>query len=270
MSDAVVRFEDVTYGVGNAALFQNLSLEVPAGSCTVVMGPSGGGKSTLLRLAAGLVVPNEGKVWFLDQDWNEVNEAENAALRTRLGFGFQNGALWANKSVYQNLELPFSYHRPKASVADLRAAVAQAARLAGVEEDLAHRPSQLSLGEQKLVSVARALVLDPEVLLFDDPTSGLDAQATEKLLQLFAELKRRGRTQLIVTQDPVVTARVADRLILVKGGRILDEGPFDRVVRNSDPEVTAILTTVLSQAATFSGDILDLLSIDPAGENPLK
>jgi len=266
----VLRFEDLTYSPGSTPLFSDFSLEVPAGVCTVLMGPSGGGKSTLLRLGAGLIPPSAGRVRFRGMDWNEAGDHDLAQLRPTLGFCFQNGALWANKSVYQNLELPYVYHRPKAETAEVRSAVAQVARLTGLTEELAHRPSQLSLGEQKLASLARALVLDPEFLFLDDPTSGLDAQSAERTLNLFSDLKRRGRTLVLVTQDPVVTSRLADRLVVVQGGKILDQGPFDEVVRNPDPAVIAILTSVLSQAATYSGSILDLLSIDPTGENPLK
>lgn len=266
----ILTFDRVSYAPGSTTLFSDLSLSIPGKSCTVVMGPAGGGKSTLLRLGAGLIPPDQGTIGFRDQNWHALSDHENSSLREHLGFCFQNGALWANKSVYQNIELPFQYHRPKAGKQEVRDAVSRAARLAGIQGQLGLRPSQLSLGEQKLVSLARALVLDPEVLFLDDPTGSLDAQATEKLMGLFTDLKRQGRTLILVTQEPTVTARVADHLVLMAGGRVLTSGPFAEVVRNTDPEVTAILTTVLSQAATFSGDILDLLSIDHDGGQTLK
>jgi len=266
----VVCFESVFYSPGSAPLLSDLSLEIPSGGCTVIMGPSGSGKSTLLRLGAGLIPPDAGVIRFLDANWNELSDHENAEVREKMGFCFQNGALWANKSVYQNLELPFLYHRPRSPTQDVRDAVARAARLVGIEKQLALRPSQLSLGEQKLVSLARALVLSPQVLFLDDPTGSLDAQATDKLMNLFTELKQRGCTLILVTQEPTVTSRVADRLVLVKEGSILVQGPFQEVVRNSDPAVVAILTSVLSQAATFSTDILDLLSIDHDDGQGLK
>lgn len=265
-----ITFEAVSYAPGASVLFQDLTLSVRQQGCTVIMGPAGGGKSTLLRLGAGLIPPDEGKVCFLGRSWHDVSDHDNADLREHLGFCFQNGALWANRSVYQNLELPYQYHRPKASTQEVREAVARTSRLVGVQNQLALRPSQLSLGEQKLVSLARALVLDPQVLFLDDPTGGLDAQATERLMGLFTDLKKQGRTLLLVTQDPTVTARVADALILVSAGKILVEGSFNEVVRSTNPEVTAILTSVLSQAATFSTDILDLLSIDQNGGQTLK
>lgn len=266
----VLSFEGVDYSPGATPLFRQLSLEIPAGECTVIMGPSGAGKSTLLRLGAGLIPPDAGQILFRGRDWYSFSDHDSAAVRIDLGFAFQNGALWANKSVYQNIELPFLYHRPKSGRQEVRDAVAQAAKLAGIHAQLGLRPSQLSLGEQKLVSLARALVLDPKILFLDDPTGSLDAQAAEKLLLLFQDLKRQGRTILLVTQDPVVTSRVADRLVVMKAGAVLTEGPFTEVVRNPDPDVVAILTSVLSQAATFSNDILDLLSIDHEGGGVLK
>jgi phospholipid/cholesterol/gamma-HCH transport system ATP-binding protein len=265
-----LKFEAVVYSPGSVPLIQSLDLEVPLGGCTVFMGPSGAGKSTLLRLGAGLIPPVSGKVRFRDLDWNQVSDHDNPQARMGLGFAFQNGALWANKSVYQNIELPYLYHKPKAERQQVREAVARAARLAGITSQLALRPSQLSLGEQKLVSLARALVMEPEVLFLDDPTGSLDAQATERLLGLFQDLKRQGTTLVLVTQEPTVTAQVADRLVVMKAGGVLTQGPFVEVVRSTDPEVMAILTSVLSQAATFSTDILDLLSVDQPGGDTLK
>lgn len=266
----VLEFEGLVYSPGASPLFNDLRLIVPTGVCTVFMGPSGAGKSTLLRLGAGLIPPQSGRVLYRGLDWAELSDHDNAVIREGLGFAFQNGALWANKSVYQNLELPYQYHHPKAARQDIRDAVARAARLTGLESQLALRPSQLSLGEQKSASLARALVLDPPVLFLDDPTGSLDAQATEKQLNLFQNLKREGRTLLLVTQDPLVTARLADRLVILKGGTVLAHGPFAEVTKNPDPAVVAILTSVLSQAATFSGDILDLLSIDHDGGEDLE
>lgn len=265
-----VQFHDVAYSPESAPLFSHLNLTIAPGVCTVFMGPSGAGKSTLLRLGAGLIPPLAGTVLFRGLDWADVSDHDNATFREDLGFAFQNGALWANKSVYQNIELPYLYHRPRADRQEVRDAVSRAARLAGVQAQLALRPSQLSLGEQKSVSLARALVMEPTILFLDDPTGSLDAQATEKQLELFQNLKRQGRTLILVTQDPTVTARVADNLVLMKGGTILTQGTFAEVTRNPAPEVVAILTSVLSQAATFSADILDLLSIDHGAEDALK
>ena len=266
----LLKFEDVVYSPEVAPLFSGLNLEVPLGSCTVIMGPSGSGKSTLLRLGAGLIPADSGSILFRGLDWSDLSDNENIAIREGLGYAFQNGALWANKSVYQNIELPYQYHHPKAERQEVRDAVATAARLAGIRAQLGLRPSQLSLGEQKLVSLARALVLGPKVLFLDDPTGGLDPQATEGLLELFANLKAQGTTLMLVTQEPAVTARLADRLLLMKAGAVLAWGTFSEVTRDPNPEVIAILTSVLSQAATFSGDILDLLSIDHEGPDALK
>jgi phospholipid/cholesterol/gamma-HCH transport system ATP-binding protein len=266
----VLRFSGLVYSPGAAPLFGGLDLEFPPGACTVVMGPSGAGKSTLLRLGAGLIPPDGGTIEFQGQDWSDLSDHDNAVVRENLGFAFQNGALWANASVYRNIELPYVYHRPRAEKQEVRDAVARAARLAGIAGQLGQMPSQLSLGEKKLVSLARALVMDPQVLLLDDPTGGLDPQATEALVLLFSDLKRQGRTLVVVTQEPQVTARIADRLVLVKAGAVLAQGTFTEVTRMTDPEVTAILTSVLSQAATFSGDILDLLSIDQDDGKALK
>jgi len=267
---AVLRLEQVTYSPGANPLFQDLSLTLPLGQCTVIMGPSGGGKSTLLRLGAGLVPALGGRVKFRGRDWNSVSDHDSTEIRETVGFAFQRGALWANLSVYENIQLPFLYHRPKAGKQTVRDAVAAAARRAGATGLLPTRPAQLSLGEQKLAGLARALVLDPEVIFLDDPTASLDPEAQARVLDLFTDLKRLGRTLVIVTQEPQVTARLADHLVLLAGGTILEQGPLAEVVKSKKPEAQAILTSVLSQAATYSGDILDLLSIDHGDGNDLK
>ena len=251
---------DVTFHTGQVLLFEKLNLSLAKDRCTVLMGPAGCGKSTILKIVAGLILPQAGSVIFDQKPWDARNEDQAIAVRSKTGFVFQNAALWANKTVRQNIELPLQFHNPQYSRAQVEERVREAARLVGLRDVWDDRPSHLSLGEQKLVSFARAIVNNPETLFLDDPTAGLDNQLKERLLAFIEDFRRQGKTVILVTQDPSVTARVADELAIMRDGQLLAFGPINDVVRSQDPRVTEILTSVLSQAATFSQDILGLLS----------
>jgi phospholipid/cholesterol/gamma-HCH transport system ATP-binding protein len=260
MIQPAVELLALAFHTGQGTLFTELNLTFFTGRCSVLMGPAGCGKSTLLKIAAGLIIPTAGRAIFEGLAWDSAVEEQVLEARKRSGFVFQNAALWANKSVWQNIELPLVFHNPKMEKSLVEEKVRSAGKKVGLREIWQERPSHLSLGEQKLVSFARAIVHDPQVLFLDDPTAGIDSQLKEKLLGLIEDFRNQGKTIILVTQDPTVTARVADDLAVMKNGKILAQGTLSEVARNPDPEVIDILTAVLSQAATFSGDILDLLS----------
>lgn len=254
-----LELKEASFAFQGSRIMKQVSCRFEPATTTVVMGASGAGKSTLLKLAAGLMVPQEGQVYFRGKDLNLMAEAETVEMRRNLGFVFQDFALWANKTIYQNLELPLSFHFPAMSPKEIRNKIHDWAGRFGLEAELDMRPSQLSNGEQQLTSFIRGLIIDPEIILLDEPTASLDSVSRSKVLEVLLDLKSKGRTLVVVTQVPEVTSRVADRLVLIKHGRILVQGDFNEVVKNPDPQVVEILTSVLSQAATFSSDILDLL-----------
>lgn len=265
MANSAFTLADIGFLADTTWLLQDFNLTVPTGSCTVIMGPSGCGKSTVLKIAAGLTVPQQGRVDLLGTSLDDLSPARNIELRSRTGFVFQDAALWANKSIQQNIDLPLQFHFPKLSAADRDQRIRSLCQQMAFTENLNNRPSQISLGEQKIASFLRALSVDPDLLFLDDPTSSMDGQSVDRLVNILLELKKRGKTLVMVTQTPEITAKLADRLVIMKAGKILTEGPFAEVVRNPDPAVIEILTAVLSQAATFDNDILDLLSQSQEG-----
>lgn len=264
MDTPLIQMQDVAFKAGNADFIKDLNLDIPEKKFTVIMGTSGSGKSTLLKLAAGLLVPHTGKVFFQGESWDDLGEHRTIEVRSQTGFVFQNAALWANKSLYQNIELPLTFHRPGISKDEVRERIVHLCGLVQYKEDMNQRPAQLSLGEQKLISFLRAYCLDPEVLFLDDPTASLDTLAKDRILTVLDEFKHRNKSALMVTQDPTVTARLADHLVILKGGKVLEQGTFSQVTKSKNPEVTEILTSVLSQASTYDTDILDLLSGGPS------
>lgn len=259
MSSLSLTLKDLTFEAGGAVLIQSLSCVFPAGQTTVLLGNSGSGKSLLLKLSAGLTPPSAGSVSFGEHSLEEISETTLTDLRGRMGFLFQNAALWANKTVFQNLELPLSFHKPKMPLAERQELIKTRLDSFGLLKDLHSRPSELSVGEQKIVGFLRATILDPELLFLDEPFSGLDDQTSKRITERLKAAKARGATLLLVNQVASLTAQLADQLVLLKGGQILAQGPFEEIVKQSDPEIIEILTPVLSQASTFSNDILDLL-----------
>jgi putative ABC transport system ATP-binding protein len=212
---------DVTkvYGKGEAAVvaLDKISVTLPAGSLTTIMGPSGSGKSTFLHVAAGLDRPDEGSVMLGDTELTRLSERRLTILRReRIGFVFQAFNLMPSLTVAQNIGLPLRLdgRRPP------RSQVRDAAARVGLGDRLRHRPAQLSGGQQQRVAIARALIARPEVVFADEPTGALDTRNGRAVLELLRNLvDDDGRTVVMVTHDPTAAA-YADRVIFLADGRI--------------------------------------------------
>ena len=142
---------------------------------------------------------------------------------------------------------------------DMADRVESLVRCVGLRAPTNKRPSELSQGERKVVSFLRSLVLEPEVVFLDEPTGHVDVESRERMLAMLKELKRQGRTLILVTHDPELTAQIADHILVIQEGKALESGPIDRVVRSPDPRVAAVLTDVLSKTSVYDADILDIL-----------
>jgi putative ABC transport system ATP-binding protein len=208
------------YGRGDGAVvaLDGVSVQLPLGSFTAVMGPSGSGKSTFLNVAAGLDRPDAGTVTLGDTDLTHLSERRLTVLRReRIGFVFQAFNLLPTLTVAQNIGLPMRLdgHRPR------RSTVREVAARVGLERRLRHRPSQLSGGQQQRVAIARALVTRPDVVFADEPTGALDSRTGREVLALLREIVDEDRrTVVMVTHDPVAAAW-ADRVILLADGRLV-------------------------------------------------
>jgi putative ABC transport system ATP-binding protein len=220
-SSPTVALRDVrkVYGRGDAQVvaLDGVSIQLPAGSFTAVMGPSGSGKSTFLNVAAGLDRPSAGTVMLGDTDLARLSERRLTVLRReRIGFVFQAFNLLPSLTVAQNIGLPVRLdgHRPR------RSTVRDVAARVGLEKRLRHRPSELSGGQQQRVAIARALVTRPDVVFADEPTGALDTRTGHEVLALLREIvDADGRTVVMVTHDPAAAAW-ADRVILLADGRL--------------------------------------------------
>ena len=208
------------YGDGESAVdaLRGVTLEVPAGQFTAVMGPSGSGKSTLMHLLAGLDTPSSGTVGIGGVDITAMNDKQLTKLRRKhIGFVFQQFNLLPTLSAEENILLPLSIAGRKTDKTDLEALIARV----GLQERRDHRPSELSGGQQQRVAIARALISRPTILFADEPTGNLDSASGAEILALLREaVELDGQTTLMVTHDPRAAA-AADRVVFIADGRIV-------------------------------------------------
>lgn len=261
---ALISLQNVTVHFSGRDILHDINLSIPAGRSTVIMGPSGSGKSTLLKTAAGLIPPDSGKVFFQGKDMLLLSEGGMRELRRVSGFVFQDGALWENKTLMENLSLPLQVHFPQLSQTEVERRVVRALERGGLVESAHLRPVQLSGGEKKIASFLRALIIEPAILFMDEPTLSIDHTMEEKVGQMINDAKARGCAIIAVTHDPRLTSTLADQLVILDAGVVRDTGDFDTVKRTRDTRTRQILAEVLGEIASYDTDLLALL--DEEGE----
>lgn len=223
-SPPLIDVEDVHYAIGAHSVFSGLNVQVAAGSITAIMGPSGTGKTTLLRLIMGQIVPQGGRIRAFGQDVAALDRTHLYALRQRVGLLFQNGALLTGMSVFENVAFPVREHArlPEPVLRELVLMKLQAVGLRGAADLM---PSELSGGMARRVALARAIVMDPEVLLYDEPFVGLDPISKGVILRLIQSLNRTLRiTSILVSHDVQEISAIADQTYLLSGGKVVAQG----------------------------------------------
>jgi len=233
----LVELRDVTFGYGERTLLQGLSLTVPRGKVTAIMGASGGGKTTVLRLIGGQLRTQSGQVLVDGQDMGRLDKAGLYALRRRMGMLFQFGALFTDMSVLDNVAFPLREHTdlPEALVRDIALMKLNAVGLRGARDLM---PSQISGGMARRVALARAIALDPELIMYDEPFAGLDPIALGTAAQLIRRLgETMGLTSILVSHDLEETFRLADHVIILGPGHVAAQGTPDEVRASTDPLV---------------------------------
>jgi phospholipid/cholesterol/gamma-HCH transport system ATP-binding protein len=225
----------VTKAFGAKRVLRGVSLEVERGATVALLGASGSGKSVTLKTVNGLVPPDRGEITVLGYPVSTMSEAELTPLRRRVSYLFQGGALFDSMSVFDNVAYPLREHDDSSR----RAARARDELLAMVRLEGAGplQPSELSGGMRKRVAVARALALEPEIMLFDEPTTGLDPVTGGAIADLIVDLDRRlGVTSLVVTHDIPLVMRVAERVVFLHDGIFIFSGPVEAALREGpDP-----------------------------------
>jgi phospholipid/cholesterol/gamma-HCH transport system ATP-binding protein len=241
-AEAVVEVRDVHYAIGGRAIFAGLDLTVPRGRITAIMGPSGGGKTTLLKLITGQVFADRGSVRVFGQDVATLDRRALYALRQRLGLLFQSGALLTDMDVFDNVAFPVREHTDLPETL-LRKLVLRTLRALGLPPPPHLLPAELSGGMGRRVALARAIVLDPEVLMYDEPFVGLDPISLGVILRLIKQMNSAlGITSIVVSHDVRELATIADESYLLLGGRIAAAGTPEQLRTSSSPAVQQFMT----------------------------
>jgi phospholipid/cholesterol/gamma-HCH transport system ATP-binding protein len=257
--DNLIELQSVTVRSQEHVSLNDVTVAFPANRSTVIMGPSGSGKSMLLKVAAAIIPPDSGRVLMHGNNLQRLNQKELMDFRRCSGFMFQDAALWENKTIFENLALPIQLHFPNRNDRETEKQIRELLQSMNLLDSLDLRPAALSEGEQKIVSFLRAIILDPEILFLDEPTTSIDYQLLQKMLRMIKTLDEKGCTIIAVTHDAHLTAMIANHLIVLKDGRVLEAASTAEVRRSRNREVIEILSQVLSEAATYDTDILDLL-----------
>jgi phospholipid/cholesterol/gamma-HCH transport system ATP-binding protein len=240
--DAAIAVDDLRKTFGAQRVLNGVTLRVRGGETLAVLGRSGTGKSVLLKLLIGLESPDSGSVRICGHDINKLDENQLNQVRKRIGFLFQQAALYDSMTVEENVAFPLRRHSA-ISERERKERVSELLESVGMtQQDFGKMPSQISGGMQKRVGLARALALEPDILLFDEPTSGLDPVTSEEIGRLILELKKRRKmAAIVVTHDLRSTKIFADRLVLMDSGNIKAEGSFDDLQNSRDEFVQQFL-----------------------------
>jgi phospholipid/cholesterol/gamma-HCH transport system ATP-binding protein len=224
--DAIVELRGVCKAFGRLEVLRGVDLAFRAGETTVVLGPSGTGKSVMLKLIVGLLKPDAGEVRFEGERIDPLGEARLAPVRRRIGYLFQQGALFDSLDVFDNVAFPLREAGVR-DPAEISRRVDRSLRLVGLGDLGGRMPTELSGGQQKRIALARAIVLEPDVILYDEPTTGLDPIRADLINELIIRLQRTlDVTSIVVTHDLASAFRVADRMVMLhEGGVVLDATP---------------------------------------------
>ena len=239
---AMVQISLLHKSFGERSILKGIDLQVGKGETLSVLGRSGTGKSVLLKLIIGLHKPNSGSIRVGGEEITKLPSKPLNDVRKKMGFLFQQAALYDSLTVRENVAFPLRRHSQMSE--EQRADhVEQLLAQVGMEQDAHKMPGEISGGMQKRAGLARALALEPELLLFDEPTAGLDPITAEEICNLILRLqKERGITSIVVTHDLPGARAVSDRLALMKDGKILIEGTFEDFRKSQDPFVRKFLS----------------------------
>jgi phospholipid/cholesterol/gamma-HCH transport system ATP-binding protein len=234
---AFIELRNIDKSFGGKQVLRDMSIDVARGESLVIVGGSGTGKSVTLKHVIGLLRPDKGRVVIDGTDITGLKDVELNQLRRRFGMSFQEGALFDSMSVFENIAFPLRRHT-KMSETEIRARVEEClenVHLHGVERK---RPSELSGGMRRRVGFARAISLKPEILLFDEPTTGLDPVISDVIANLIEEMDEKlGTTTITITHDMKVAFKIADRVAMLYKGQIIEQGTADQFQRSANPIV---------------------------------
>lgn len=241
MEEEILRVVGFHKSYGDKVVHRGVNLAIRRGEILTLMGGSGSGKSVLLRSLIGLEKPDKGHIYFHGTDISRMSEDELVPVRAKIAYAFQHGALFDSLTVKENLAYPLRAHT-KMTEEEIHARVVETLAMVGLAGSENLLPADLSGGMQKRVGVARSIIMGPEVVLYDEPTTGLDPYNTKQILRIIRELQeKKGATSILVTHDMGSLFAVSDRVAFLKDGKIVAVDDADKIRKSNDPAVSGFI-----------------------------
>lgn len=250
-SKHLIQIRDLSFAHGKRVIFDGININIPRGKITAIMGPSGTGKTTLLKLISAQLKPRSGSVYVDNANVHQLSRTELYQLRRRIGVLFQSGALFTNLNVYENVAFPLREHTDLAEdmIRDLVLMKLQAVGLRGARH---LKPSQLSGGMARRVALARCLALDPDLIMYDEPFTGQDPITMGILVSLIKKINHAlGITSIIVSHDVAETASIADYIYILFDGKIIGQGTPNEITTTTSPDVHQFIEGLPDGAVPF-------------------
>ncbi len=237
-NNSVIKIRGLKKAFEDYSVLRGVDLDLYQGENLVVLGRSGTGKSVLIKIISGLLQPDAGTVEVLGHEIEAISEKELQALRIRIGFSFQNSALYDSMTVRKNLEFPLVRNRKNLTRGEIDNSVETVLDAVGLSQTINQMPSELSGGQRKRIGIARTLILNPEIMLYDEPTAGLDPITCIEINELINEVQERFKTSsIIITHDLTCAKMVGDRISMLLDGQFQRTGTFDEVFDTKDERV---------------------------------
>lgn len=232
----VIEIDNLNKSFGTEEVLRDVTLKLYEGENLVVLGKSGSGKSVLIKCIVGLLRANGGTISVFDEIVSELDREELNELRKKIGFLFQSGALYDSMTVKQNLEFPLKRIKKNLSEKEIREKINEVLENVGLPDALDKMPSQLSGGMRKRISLARTIVVDPLIMLYDEPTTGLDPVTSDEISELINEVQEKYKTSSIIITHDIACARTnANRVIMLMDGKVYKEGTLEEFEKSADP-----------------------------------
>lgn len=239
-SEPVISIEGLYKSFGELDVLRGVDLEVYKGENVVVLGRSGTGKSVLIKIISGLLKPDKGVVEVLGQNVDQLREKDLRELRMKIGFSFQSSALYDSMNVRENLEFPLVRTAKNLGRKEIDLAVSETLDAVGLLDKIDQMPSDLSGGQRKRIGIARTLMLKPEIMLYDEPTAGLDPITCVEINNLILEVQERYKASaIIITHDLSCAKATGDRVVMLLEGKITRQGTFDAVFKADDEQANS-------------------------------
>lgn len=236
--DKAIVIRGLCKSFGDNHVLKDFNLELKKGESVVVLGKSGSGKSVLIKCIIGLIKPDKGSIHIFNQNIPNLNYDELDQIRAKVGFLFQSNALYDSMTVRENLEFPLRRHWLEAGQEKVDKMVISALEDVGLSHTVDMMPAELSGGMRKRVALARTLILKPEIILYDEPTTGLDPITSKEIIELMIEIQHKyNTTSLIISHDMNCVRMASDRVVMLIDGKCYLSGTFEEIVKSDDPKV---------------------------------